>query len=114
MPVLVLATIFGFTSAINVVHAQSPTFTQYVCFHCPTVSQSTYGVEKWKFGATNNDPVNSIFVAFAISAVSSGGDSLFAMSNVMQVLPNHALNNIVMTLTLTQALIGQTFAFTVT
>jgi hypothetical protein len=109
MAVLLVTTVFGYTSAFNVVHAPgSVVFTQHECVYCPSTLS---GIQYFKLGVKN--PVGpTIYVQFTVVGVGSAGDTFSVVSSCITVLSNSVKNNNVLTVPLTSAETGETFTVT--
>jgi hypothetical protein len=112
MAMLLVTTIFGFASTLKVVHASSVIFSQTNCKYCPTdsVGTSSY-TQSWKLGVKNNNGYD-IYVKFTVNGVGNLGDVFTVVSDCIFVPAHSPSNNNGLTLPLTSAEIGETFAET--
>jgi hypothetical protein len=75
-----------------------------------TSFSASLGTLPFKMGITNPD-VNTVYAQVTITGVGSLGDSFTVTSATVTIAPNANANNIVLTVPLTSAMIGETFTF---
>jgi hypothetical protein len=95
---------------LTLVVVQAPVVHQFVYAH--TVSIAAGGIQSFKLGVTNPDLTNAVYVQVTVTGTGSGSDTFTAQTAVFKINPNANSNNIVLSVKLTPAEVGETFTFT--